>query len=460
MLLTSTVVYPIPYSDWHDIVTIFTPFATEPWAMLLDSADSQHPAGRYDIAVRTPDATLQYLNGQIISTFSVPFDDQDIFTALQCIHQYFPAPDAQSEYLHVPFIGGLVGYLGYALAQKTQLLPEQDKQNALPQAAFGFYRHAVIIDHHQRQSYLIAPDTYSFEQAVQHWQSPQQAHHTSEAFALTSDWQSNLSKQEYQQKIQFFKDQISSTGCYQINLAQRFHAHYQGSLWQAYCRLRRANSTPFSGYIKLPEAHILCLSPERFIQQYPDGSIQTKPIKGTRPRFDDPVQDQASADALRHSTKEKEENLLIARLMQQELSPLCQYDHIPITQELAIESFQAVHHLVSTLEGQLKPEYNFIDVLQATFPGASITGYPKDQAMQLIQYLEPDSRQAYCGSMLYLSLNGFADSNVTIRTLYAIGDSLYCWAGGGLMEASDPFEEYQETFDKLAYILPILEQKI
>lgn len=290
----------------------------------------------------------------------------------------------------------------------------------------------------------------------QWWQ--QQTAGNSQPFRLTSDWQSNLSQQEYTDRFDAIQRYLRAGDCYQINLTQRFQAEYLGDEWQAYCQLSQMNQAPFSAFMRLPQAAILSLSPERFLALNQQ-QVETKPIKGTRPRFIDPIADQASIKELLQSPKDRAENLMIVDLLRNDIGRVCKPGTVRVPKLFDVESFKAVHHMVSTVTGTLADEYSATELLQACFPGGSITGAPKIRAMQIIEELEPHRRSAYCGSMFYLSRHGRMDSSITIRTLIAWQHQLYVWAGGGIVADSDAKAEYQETFDKLAKILPVLQKR-
>lgn len=264
-----------------------------------------------------------------------------------------------------------------------------------------------------------------------------------------------MSQAEYQQKFDQIQQYLLAGDCYQINLTQRFSAGYQGDEWQAYLKLRASNQAPFSAFIRLDDAAILSISPERFISLNGD-QIETKPIKGTLPRSQESEQDLLLAQQLQQSEKDRAENVMIVDLLRNDIGKVAQAGSVAVPKLFEIESFPAVHHLVSTITAKLAPQYQAADLLRAAFPGGSITGAPKIRAMQIIEELEPSRRSIYCGAIGYISQDGKMDTNITIRTLIAIDDTLYCWAGGGIVADSNCAAEYQETYDKVSKILPIL----
>ncbi len=253
-----------------------------------------------------------------------------------------------------------------------------------------------------------------------------------------------MTPEAYRERFREVQQWLQSGDCYQVNLAQRFTAAYCGSLWQAFTRLLIANRAPFSAWLSLPDSQILSLSPERFLRLR-DGTIQTRPIKGTLPRLADPQQDQLQRQRLAASEKNRAENLMIVDLMRNDIGRVAEPGSVAVPRLFDVEAFPAVHHLVSTITARLQPGLHASDLLRACFPGGSITGAPKVRAMEIIDELEPHRRNAWCGSIGYFSACGGMDSNITIRTLIAENQQLYCAAGGGIVADSDEQTEYEET---------------
>lgn len=437
------------------LLDLFEPFATQPWSMLLDSADAKHPNSRYQIMVAEPLATLVSQDGRTVLTdeHGSHHYTTDPFTVLDCaLKRYFATP-SQSP---LPFCGGALGYFGYDLGRYLEKMPElAENELNIPDMAVGLYSWALIFDQQQQQLWFT---DYSAK-AEFNWHKLQQRLQTllasAQPFSLTSDWQANMSEQDYQQKFARVQEELKSGNCYQINLAQRFHASYQGDEWLAYRLLREKNSAPFSAFIRLEKAAVISISPERFIQ-LKGQTIETKPIKGTRPRGLCPLTDQAEAETLRLSDKDRAENVMIVDLLRNDIGKVSEPGSVKVPALFAIESFPAVHHLVSTITGKLAAPYSACDLLRGAFPGGSITGAPKISAMQIIEQLEPHRRHVYCGAIGYISSNGDMDTNIAIRTLVCENGKVYCWAGGGVVADSKADSEYQETLDKVARILPVL----
>ena len=240
-----------------------------------------------------------------------------------------------------------------------------------------------------------------------------------------------------------------------MNYAQRFQAPCAGDPWGAYQALRTACPTPFAGYLAVNSGAILSLSPERFIRVH-GGQVETRPIKGTRPRGATPDQDRALAEELLASRKDRAENLMIVDLLRNDLGRSCRTGTVRVPELFALESYPNVHHLVSSVTGELAEGLDAFDLLAGSFPGGSITGAPKIRAMQIIDELEPTRRSIYCGSLLYLDCRGEMDSSICIRTLLVRDGRASCWGGGGIVMDSDWQAEYQESLTKVRVLLETL----
>ena len=446
-------------------LTLFTPLSSMSWSIWLDSCQSEHIDSRFDILVWQPETTLctfgletHIKNAQ--DELHISEDDP-----LLLVEQYKAQLFSQSSIenltndpeLSLPFVGGALGYLSYDLGRRFEQLPEKTEHDlSLPDMAIGIYNQAIVFDKKKQCAYLICPDNKRHEiTAFLQQQLASSPTEELEAFKLTNSWQSNIDKQQYQQKFEQVKDYLYSGDCYQINLAQRFSASYTGDEFQAYQALRLSNNAPFSAFMRFDNAAILSISPERFLS-VEHKNVQSKPIKGTIPRSDNEQIDRQNAQTLKNSLKDRAENVMIVDLLRNDISKVCQPGSVIVPELFSIESFPAVHHLVSTVEGKLSNEFNNTDLLRAAFPGGSITGAPKIRAMEIIEELEPNRRSVYCGSIGYISACGNMDTSITIRTLICEKNSIHCWAGGGLVADSTLESEYQETFDKVEKILPVL----
>ncbi|HHQ4693598.1 aminodeoxychorismate synthase component I [Aeromonas veronii] len=424
--------------------------------MLLESAGPLGADNGFDIITADPLATLEtrceVTSLRVGANISKHHEDP---LALLAHTQQQLLGELELCATHLPFIGGALGLFGYDLGRRFERLPEQAAADiAVPDMAVGIYDWALLRNVAAGDWQLVHWGDEAGLANRLAWLEQQQAK-PAPSFALQGSWQSNMSRAEYGEKFARIQEYLAAGDCYQINLTQRFSAPYQGDEWQAYCLLATANKAPFSAFIRLPESALLSLSPERFLLL--DGRhIETKPIKGTRPRHPDPAIDRQVARELAQADKDRSENLMIVDLLRNDIGRVSRPGSVSVPHLFAVESFPAVHHLVSTIHGELDARWQGVDLLRACFPGGSITGAPKIRAMEIIEELEPQRRNAYCGSIGYLSQHGRMDTSICIRTLIAEAGRLHCWAGGGIIADSDADSEYQETYDKVARILPPL----
>jgi para-aminobenzoate synthetase component 1 len=447
--MSSSTVYlhELPYSP--DSSGLFSRVRHLPHALLLDSSFPHSQAGRYDILTADPEFSFdfnQYNSDSYENTVKS-------FAKLSEIHSsFFAGVSAPAEEL--PFCGGIAGYLGYGLGKPLQHL----RAEAQPDAHLHVYNWAVIQDHLLQRCTFTALPALSRSRRKNLLDLLREPLPVSCArFQLEAPFQSNLTADEYRDAFQKIQRYILEGDCYQVNLAQRFTAPFSGDSWSAYQTLRPLAAAPFAAYMQSDaENQILCLSPERFLSLH-GHTVETRPIKGTRPRHKDPETDALAAQELRMSPKDRAENLMIVDLLRNDMGRNCVAGSIHVDSLFRLESFPTVHHLVSTISGELIPGRNAYDLLRDSFPGGSITGAPKRRAMEIIEELEPDYRQAYCGSRLYVSADGRMDSNIAIRTLQCSSGNIYCWGGGGIVADSDWQREYQETYDKVGGFLRALE---
>jgi para-aminobenzoate synthetase component 1 len=360
--------------------------------------------------------------------------------------------------IELPFTGGLLGFLGYDFGSRLEWLPVTAASDLqMPAARFGLYAWALISDHHCETAHLIfhpgLPDEHR-TRLTRLFESAWQPEHTS--FHLDSQFVADLERSEYRYAIERIQQYIQAGDCYQVNFAQRFRARCTGDPWQAYRALRAACPTPYSGFMIMERGAVVSLSPERFLR-LAKGTVNTRPIKGTRPRRGDPKADLAEAQALLASEKDRAENLMIVDLLRNDLGRSCEIGSVRVPELFSLESYPNVHHLVSSVSGTLATGKDALDLLAGSFPGGSITGAPKIRAMQIIDELEPTRRSIYCGSLLYLDVRGEMDSSIAIRTLLISDGQATCWGGGGIVADSAWQAEYQETLDKVKVLMETLE---
>ncbi|WP_423077663.1 aminodeoxychorismate synthase component I [Alteromonas portus] len=439
---------------------LFERVSTLPYSILLDTSGSQKSEGRFNIMAFSPEAVVEAKDGNVelveLDTSSREQLDMQPFEAVQThLHTRVKSVELDTEYdlSCLPFIVGVAGMAGYDTGRFYEALPSNAKSDYnTPDFAVGLYLCSLIEDTQTGFIYYCTAKNQPLEEyfsAITNVSSDSY-------FTLTSDFKSNLTKSEYEACLSKIHQYLRAGDCYQVNMAQRFSATFEGSVWRAYCELRNQNQAPFSAYYKLPESCIASISPERFLRVN-NGAVETKPIKGTRPRFADISRDKASAQSLLSAEKDRAENLMIVDLLRNDISKHCKPNSVKVPALFALESYEAVHHLVSTVIGELNDNSSPLALLASAFPGGSITGAPKIRAMEVIDELEPHRRHIYCGSVFYMGFREDMDSSICIRTILAEKSTLHCWAGGGIVLDSKSSEEYQETLDKVSKILPVLE---
>jgi len=449
----------LPY--FADSAIYFESIRDKEWPIFLDSGLTSHTDGRYDIQTADPFITLTTVgdNTLITQNDSSELSSDDPFLLLQSILDNFEIQQLSK----LPFCGGALGYFGYDLGRRIESIPNLgvDAEH-IPDMVIGIYDWAIITDHHQQKCWLASYGLASNTQAI--WHDLVEQLHTCKAptttvdFTVTSELKSNLDRGSYQTAFNKIKNYIREGDCYQVNLAKRFEVTAKGDPWAAYSLLRKQNAAPFSCYFSTPHVSVLSSSPERLLK-VDQNQVETKPIKGTRPRdLDDAERDQQLAEELKISVKDRAENLMIVDLLRNDLGKACIPGSITVAKPFKLESFATVHHLVSTITGTLSDNQNASSLLRACFPGGSITGAPKLRAMEIIEELEPNRRGLYCGSIAYIGFDGKMDSNITIRTLIYSDNRLRFWAGGGIVADSDCNAEYQEVHDKASAMLKLVDQ--
>ena len=445
----------LPYLE--DSARLFEGIADLPWAVFLDSGRHHAGQSRYDILSAQPYQRL-VTRGALTEIYgdTIELSRDDPFDLVRRALAVEPGNGA------LPFCGGAIGYFGYDLARRIERLPSQaEDAERIPEMAVGIYDWAVVVDHAERRSWLVGqgrdPETDIKWDALVAQFSEASRERARQPFKILSGVASNMTHDDYARAFRRIRGYIHDGDCYQVNLAQRFSAAATGDPWLAYQRLRIVNPAPFSAYFSTPQAQILSASPERFLR-VEGGRVETRPIKGTRPRAGHARLDAELIEGLRASEKDRAENLMIVDLLRNDLSKNCAPGTVKVPKLFDVESFATVHHLVSTVTGELKPGRDALDLLRGCFPGGSITGAPKLRAMQIIEELEPHRRGVYCGAIGYLGFDGNMDLNIAIRTLVLSHGVARCWAGGGIVADSQLEDEYQETFDKAAAMLKVLQQ--
>ena len=467
-------------------------FRDLPFLLFLDSAPPTDPEhlGRYSFLAADPATAVRskgLLTQELVegSWIRVAGDPLAHIGALVAAHATAPVTELP------PFQGGAAGYVAYDWGMMLERVPRARYDDlAVPDLLLGLYDWVIAWDHAAGRAWVIstgipergvarqrrAAERLAFvndrlgrpgagglparqKDAVAPGAPPRQARSSaapSYPVPGIPGVRSNFTREGYLNAVGRVIEYVYAGDIFQANLSQRLEAPLVGTPLDLYRRLRQRNPAPFSAFLDFGDLVVASSSPERFLQVQPDGRVETRPIKGTRPRGLSPEHDAALARALVESDKDRAENVMIVDLLRNDLSRVCRAGTVRVPELFAVEHYATVHHLVSTVVGELAPEHGAVDLLRAAFPGGSITGAPKVRAMQIIAELEPTQRAAYCGSIGYLSLTGALDTSIVIRTCLVLGRDVYFQVGGGIVADSDPEQEYRETLDKARGLITAL----
>jgi para-aminobenzoate synthetase component I len=446
-----------------------------PYRLFLDSAGASARLGRYSFVTADPVAMVRS-RGDAHALSSV----RDLLAP----HRADPIAGLP------PFQGGAAGYIGYDWGLTLERLPAPRFDDlALDDVVIGLYDWVLAWDHVERRAWLIstgipepgdaratraaarAADVRArLERRGGSVDPPAGAGRSEDrplpepapSFAVAGGWwnglplRSSFTRGAYLDAVARVREYIYAGDIFQANLSQRFEAPLPQPPWTFYRTLRAVNPAPFGAFFECPGVAVLSTSPERFLRVSAAGHVETRPIKGTRARGVGPEHDAALGQALTESAKDRAENLMIVDLMRNDLSRVCAPGTVRASELFALERYATVHHLVSTVVGDLAPGVDAFDLLHAAFPGGSITGAPKLRAMEIIAELEPSRRGVYCGSLGYWSTTGEMDTSIAIRTAVVRDGRIYFSAGGGIVADSDPEQEYQETLDKIRSTIDVL----
>ncbi len=372
----------------------------------------------------------------------------------------------------IPFTGGVVGYFSYDLCHFIEHLPAMAIDDLdLPECYLAFYDAVVVFDHWKGSTYLVVSGFPEQDEVKRKRRAREgliklknriakKQVITEEAVLIPAAedlaLRSNFSHREYLKAVATAREYICAGDIFQVNLSQRFETSLNIPSYELYRRLRRINPAPFASYLNFDGVSVVGASPERFLKVRGD-RVETRPIKGTRPRGKSPEEDRLLAEELLSSVKDKAENVMIVDLERNDIGRVCCCGTVQVTELAALETYPTVFHLTSTVEGKLRPDKDRIDLLKAAFPGGSITGAPKVRAMEIIDELEPTRRSVYTGAIGYLDFSGEMDLNIVIRTFLIKGTKAYFQVGGGIVYDSEPETEYMETLDKARALIQALE---
>lgn len=430
---------------------IFTIFRDEKDSFILDSAMDKNKLGRYSFISSNPFKVLKYKDSE----------ENPLNFLQEELRKYKVKNDT-----NLPFIGGAVGYLSYDLGNYMEDLPRSAKDDlSVYDLYFGLYDHVIVVDHLEEKTYIATPDLdmkkeeevaiYIENKIMEAEKNGVDSICYEEKEVEPTKLVSNFTRKEFEDSVEKVRQYIKSGDIYQANLTQRFSGKTTLSSYELYRDLRRFSPAPFGAYLNFDDFNILSNSPERFIKCV-DKKLETRPIKGTRPRGKNKEEDLKLQEELRNSEKDRAELLMIVDLERNDIGRISKIGSVKVPELFVIEPYANVNHLVATVVGELDDGKDAVDVIKATFPGGSITGAPKIRSMEIIDELEPTQRNVYTGSIGYIGFNGDMDLNIAIRTIVKKEDEVYFQVGGGMTWGSNPEEEYQETLDKAQSIMKAL----
>jgi len=490
-----------PLAPAADPADVCARFLDLPYVLFLDSAATQHPDAHYSFLaadpvrlVRSKGASTEIRNVSGGDWTRVEGDALSVARALLPSEPTEPVPGLP------PFQGGIAGYIGYDWGAVLERLPRPRYDDlALPDVVLGLYDWVIAWDHRIGTAWLIStglPESGDAQELRARARmelvrerlggrrvSGKAGQRDSETAGQRDSGtatarggmaapsypvvgidgaekiglRSTFTHRAYLDAVARVREYILAGDIFQANLSQRFQSRWAEPPFDLYRKLRQQNPAPFAAYLAFGELAVLSASPERFLRLDEDRRrIETRPIKGTRPRGLGPMHDAALGRALAESEKDRAENVMIVDLLRNDLSRVCRPGTVRVPELFALEHHPTVHHLVSTVVGEIEPGSGAVELIRAAFPGGSITGAPKVRAMEIIAELEPTQRGVYCGSIGYVSATGAMDTSIVIRTYVALGGQVYFQAGGGIVADSDPELEYGETLDKARGLIETL----
>jgi para-aminobenzoate synthetase component 1 len=433
---------------------IFAGLCERPGAFFLDSAQAAGGLGRYSFIGFDPFLVFRAESDRI-SLRRAEGEEVfrgNVFTELKKLLGKYRC----AAHPELPFPGGAVGYFSYEFGAQLERVPcSRTDDIGAADLALGFYDGLLAFDQATRRAYLVAnpvdqADATEIFQRLQRALDEASARQPAvalEAKIQPSEPRAYFPKSEYLGAIARIKDYIAAGDVYQVNLTQRFGAPLACHPYELYQRLRRRNPAPFACYLNFDLLAVVSSSPERFLR-IRSGQVETRPIKGTRPRGAGPVEDIRLRDELIASAKDRAELLMIVDLERNDLGRVCEPGSIRVDELFKVETHPTVHHLVANVSGKLRADCDAVDCIRAALPGGSITGAPKIRAMQIIDELERSRRGIYTGAVGYLGFDGGCDLAIAIRTIVCAHRRAFYNVGGGIVWDSDPESEYQETLDK------------
>jgi para-aminobenzoate synthetase component I len=474
----------LPFWKYHGL------FQFEPYSFLLDSAKDPEKLGRYSFlggdpflvykakrkhgqppaagaaieTIRRHDAEGRPLAEPITSEKTA-----DVFEDLKSLLDRYRVDYAGYEDHPTPLLSGAIGYFGYEAGYFIEEMPDLGADDvAMPDVYLMFCDVLLTHCHRTDRSFLSVVGRGANERAASRnaqrlrdemlrrieafeanppnveWTGPD----PQRADATTVDVKAHFDEAAYCRLVDEAKEHIFAGDIFEVCLTHRLEAPLAGDAWDLYQELRRINPAPFASYLSFPEGQIVSSSPERYVSFGPDRLAESRPIKGTRPRGATPEEDQRIQHELFGSMKDRAENVMIVDLVRNDFGRVCKFNTVHVPELMIVEPYATVFQMVSTIRGELEDGLDGLDLVRASFPGGSMTGAPKIEAMKIIDRLEPVKRGIYSGAIGYLDFSGPIDLSIVIRTFVVRDGRCYFNVGGAIVADSDPHAEYRETMDK------------
>lgn len=435
------------------VVELFHRLSRRPGCYFLDSAQASGGLGRFSFLGCEPQLVVA-ATGTSLRITACGTTTRREGNPLEVLRELIAERRGPAHPL-LPFTAGAVGGISYEAGSALEgIVSRQTAATGMPDLHFGFYDGGFAFDHATGKVYLTAhaPPDGSDEAVLTRLERVlREALATRPAVAVATTTRTepaaHWEKPGYLAAVQRIRDYIAAGDVYQVNLTQRFNAVLGIPAPELYLKLRSLSPAPFACYYDGGDWQAVGCSPERFLR-LAQGRVETRPIKGTRPRGATPEEDRRLRAELLASAKDRAELLMIVDLARNDLGRICEFGSVKVDEDCRLEEHPTVFHLVGTVSGQPRPDVDVFDCLRATLPGGSITGAPKIRAMQVINELEPVRRGFYTGAFGYLSCDGGCDLNVAIRTILCAGQHASYHVGGGIVWDSDPESEYQESLAK------------
>ncbi len=445
-----------PPAGVADLAALFAPLRRQPYAMLLLSGGDLDCAG-YSLMGWDPFLVMR-AKGRRVEV--IRGDGEEIFSAdpFAVLAEVLDSLELPGPSPIQPCAAGGFGFLGYDLKNHLERLPATAVDDlGLPEMVFAFPRRLLI---HDRRAGSFRQVKVVYEDAQGRLAAGAESPPVEDAIGpyRVGFLRSNFTRAAYLKAVNRVREYIRQGDVYQVNLSQRFSFPFQGEAYGLFLRLFALNPAPFYAYLNCPDFVILSTSMERFLYRRGD-YLETRPIKGTRPRGKTPEEDAALRRELAESLKDDAELSMIVDLLRNDLGKVCAARTVKVREHKRLEAYQNVYHLVSIVTGQVRPGCSHADIIKATFPGGSITGCPKIRAMEIIDELEPHVRHVYTGAIGYLGLHRNLDLNVAIRTAIISKNMAHFSVGGGVVYDSDAAAEYEETLDKGRTLFGVIEME-